>query len=172
MYMMLGAIAIDTAANAVLAVASTGADLTTTDLIKNIVDVGITPVLLVVFILYFISKSKNDDARVAAAYAESQKKISETNNIIAQREKQLQEESTRREELIRQEAEKRETLIRKESEKRESILMGNMERMVQSMDDITRTMKTIDQSFAKVNERLEKIEGKINEGFNDGGKRS
>lgn len=165
MYIMLSVIAADTAVNAAGAVAAAGTEMTAAELIKNIVDVGITPVLLIVFILYFIQKSKNDDARVAAAYEESQKKISETNDIIAQRERQLLDESARREELIRQEAEKREALIRKESEKRESILMTNMERMVRSMDDITKTMKTIDQSFDKVQKRLEKIEDTINEGF-------
>lgn len=166
MYMIIGAVVIDVAVSAASAVASVGQELTMSELVGNIVDIGITPALLIVFILYFISKSKNDDARVAAAYAESQKKISETNEIISQRERQLTEENARREELIRQEAEKREALIRKESEKREAILMGNMERMVQSMDNITKTMQNIDQSFQSVNARLEKIEDKINEGTN------
>ena len=167
MYVMIGAIGIDVGAKAVMAAAAVGQEYTYPEVIKNIIDIGVTPVLLVIFIWYFIQKSKNDDARVAAAYEDSAKKIKETNDIISQRERQLTEESARREELIRQESEKREAIIRKESEKRESILMGNMERMVQSMDEITRTMRNIDQSFAKVNERMEKIEDRINERFND-----
>ena len=157
---ILTAVTISTIINATSAAAAASADLSFVEGVKTVVDIGITPVLLIVFILYFLNKSKNDDTRVVKAQEDAQKAITETNEVIARREQQLLEESLRREELIRQEAEKREALIRKESEKRESILMGNMERMVQSMETITQSMRNIDQSLAKVQERLEKIEGK------------
>jgi len=167
MGLMLGVIGINTMANAAAAVGTVSTDMGGVEMVRTIVDIGITPVLLLVFIYYFLSKAKSDDERVKQAYDDAQKKMEQTNELIAQREKQLMDESCRREELIRQEAESRETLIRKESEKRESILMGNMERMVQSMETITRSMSNIDQSLAKVNERLEKIEGRVN-GYCDG----
>lgn len=168
MSLILGAIGLNTIGNMATAVATASSEMTEIEMIRTIVDIGITPVLLIVFIFYFLSKSRSDDERVKQAYDEAAKKIAETNEVIAQREKQLTEESARREEMIRQEAENRETLIRKENEKRESILMGNMERMVQSMETITQSMRNIDQSLAKVNERLEKIEGKVNDRHCDG----
>lgn len=165
MYIITVILGICTMYNAVTAAGAAAPEMTVTELAKNIVDIGITPVLLLAFVVYFIRKSRDDDRRVNAAYEEAQKKIAETNDVISQRERQLTEENARMVELIRTEAERRESLIRKESEKRESILMGNMERMVQSMEEITRSMRNIDQSFAKINERLEKIEGKVNEGL-------
>lgn len=120
---------------------SLGEEMTFGEIMRSVVDIGITPVLLVVFIIYFIWKSKNDDARVNKA-----------NEMLLQREQQLLEDGNRREEMIR-----------RESEKRESILMGNMERMIQNMDRITETMHNIDLSMVKTNERMEKIEEIIKE---------
>ena len=153
---------------------SLGDEMTFGEIMRNIVDIGITPVLLVVFIIYFIWKSKNDDTRV-----------NKVNEMLLQREQQLADEAAKREKLIRQESEKqlqlimeerarreqqliedgvrREEMIRRESEKRESILMGNMERMIQNMDRITETMRNIDLSMAKTNERMEQIEELIKE---------
>lgn len=171
MYIWMGVVTSAILYRAVHAAASVsiGDELTFSEIMKNVVDVGVTPVLLIVFIIYFIYKSKNDDARVNKA-----------NEQLLQREQQLADEATKREKLIRQESEKqlqlimeerarreqqliedgnrRDEMIRRESEKRESILMGNMERMIQNMDRITDTMRNIDLSMAKVNERLEKIE--------------
>lgn len=157
------------AIRAAAAAVSLGDEMTFSEIMKNVVDIGITPVLLIIFIIYFICKSRNDDSRVNKA-----------NELLLQREQQLADEAAKREKLIRQESEKqlqlimeerarreqqltsdgqrREEIIRRESEKRESILMGNMERMIQNMDQITLTMRGIDQSMAKINERLEKIE--------------
>ena len=167
MGLILTALCLNTATNAGSAIAAASTELSFAEAIKTAVDIGITPALLIVFILYFLNKSKTDDARVIKAHEDAQQAIAETNEVIAKREQQLLEESLRREELIRQEAEKREALIRKESEKRESILMGNMERMIQSMETITQSMHNIDQSLAKVHERLEKIEGQANDRYYD-----
>lgn len=171
MYIWMGMITGTTLFRTIRAAAavSIGDEMTFSEIMKNVVDIGVTPVLLIVFIVYFIYKSKNDDARVGRA-----------NELLLQREQQLADDATKREKLIRQESEKqlqlimeerarreqqliedgnrREEMIRRESEKRESILMGNMERMIQNMDRITETMRNIDLSMAKVNERLEKIE--------------
>lgn len=163
------------AIRAAAAAVSLGDEMTFSEIMKNVVDIGITPVLLIIFIIYFICKSRNDDNRVIKA-----------NEQLLQREQQLADEAAKREKLIRQESEKqlqlimeerarreqqliedgqrREEMIRRESEKRESILMGNMERMIQNMDQITLTMRGIDQSMAKINERLEKIEERTGAG--------
>ena len=122
--------------------------LTVTEVVKNVVDIGITPVLLIVFIVFFIHRAKDDDTRVKKSNSEAQKAIRE-------REDMLLAESARREELIRQEAEKRENLIRKEAEKRESILMANQDRMLNSLDKITDSIAKIEQSLTKMETRHE-----------------
>ena len=122
--------------------------LTVTEVVKNVVDIGITPVLLIEFIVFFIHRAKDDDTRVKKSNSEAQKAIRE-------REDMLLAESARREELIRQEAEKRENLIRKEAEKRESILMANQDRMLNSLDKITDSIAKIEQSLTKMETRHE-----------------
>ena len=122
--------------------------LTVTEVVKNVVDIGITPVLLIVFIVFFIHRAKDDDTRVKKSNSEAQKAIRE-------REDMLLAESARREELIRQEAEKRENLIRKEAEIRESILMANQDRMLNSLDKITASIAKIEQSLTKMETRHE-----------------
>lgn len=152
-------------------------EMTVTELVKSVIEIGITPALLLVFVYYFLTKSKDDDMKVKKAYEESQqnvknayedaqRKIEETNKIIRDREDILIANNTRREEMIRTEAEKRENIIRKEAEKRESILMCNMERMVNSMDAISRSLNKMEGAFSKVEDRLEDIELKIGQGGN------
>ena len=122
--------------------------LTVTEVVKSVVDIGVTPVLLIIFIVFFIQRTKDDDFRVKKSNADAQKAIRE-------REDTLLAESARREELIRQEAEKRENLIRKEAEKRESILMANQDRMLNSLDKITDSIAKIEQSLTKMESRHE-----------------
>ncbi len=128
--------------------------ITVVELLKNVVDVGITPVLLVVFIAFFIQRTKDDDTRVKKSNLEAQKAIRE-------REDMLMAESAKREELIRQEAEKRENLIRKEAEKRESILMANQDRMLNSLDKITDSVAKIEQSLSRMESRHEQDIGQL-----------
>ncbi|NBK93037.1 hypothetical protein D5278_13790 [bacterium 1XD21-13] len=128
--------------------------MTMVELLKNVVDVGITPVLLVVFIVFFIQRTKDDDTRVKKSNSEAQK-------AIRDREDMLMAESAKREELIRQEAEKRENLIRKEAEKRESILMANQDRMLNSLDKITDSIAKIEQSLSRMESRHEQDIGQL-----------
>ena len=51
--------------------------LTVTEVVKNVVDIGITPVLLIVFIVFFIHRAKDDDTRVKKSNSEAQKAIRE-----------------------------------------------------------------------------------------------
>ena len=142
-------------------------DAGTLGTLKEIIDIGITPVLLIVFVCYFISKSKGDDKRVNTAYKETQEKIEEMTASARMHEDAMAAENARREEMLRTEAEKRETMLRKEAEKRESMLMLNMEKITVSMDSITRTLDRMENSFSGIESRLEKREYKIGE---DGGR--
>jgi hypothetical protein len=134
---------------------ASASDIGFATIMENIVNVGITPVLLVVFIVFFIRKANDDDARVKKAYEEAQTKIDESNKTVREREDTLMAESAKREEILRQEAEKRESLIRKEAEKRESILMANQDRMLDSMDKITDSLGKIEVSLNKMESRHE-----------------
>lgn len=142
-------------------------DAGTLETLKEIIDIGITPVLLIVFVCYFINKSKGDDKRVNAAYKEAQEKIEEMAASARKHEDMVTAENARREEMLRSEAEKRESMLRKEAEKRESMLMLNMEKITSSMDSITRTLDRMESSFSALDSRLEKIEYKIS---GDGGR--
>lgn len=156
-------LAIDTARTVMQGIREAGElmDMTTIDGIKTMIDVGITPALLLVFVWYFLNKSKGDDKKVQDAFTDAQKKIEETNQIIREREDALLANNARREEMIREDAERRENLIRSEAEKRESILLVNMDRMLDNMNSITRAMNKMENSFNKVEQRLENIEQKI-----------
>ena len=140
------------------------AGMDTIDVIKQIIDVGITPVLLLVFVFYFINKSKTDDKRVEDANQNASSKIDETLKASREHEEVMLAESAKREEMIRQEAERRENMLRKESEKRESILMLNMEKITDSMTSMTKTMDRMESAFSGIEKRLENIEYKIEEG--------
>lgn len=126
-----------------------------TEIISYVVDVGLTPVLLILFIVFFIRRASDDDARVKQAYADAQEKIEHCNQEIRDRENMLLAESAKREEILRHEAEKRENLIRKEAEKRESILMNNQDRMMDSMDRISLSMTKIEKSLSNMESRHE-----------------
>ena len=143
-------------------------DAGTLETLKQVIDVGITPVLLLVFVYYFINKSRGDDKRVNTAYKETQEKIEEMAASARIHEDAMAAENARREEMLRTEAGKRETMLRKEAEKRESMLMLNMERITTSMDSITRTLDRMENSFSGIESRLEKIEYKIGDGDKNG----
>ncbi|MCM1193353.1 MAG: hypothetical protein NC123_16365 [Butyrivibrio sp.] len=139
---------------------------------KWVAELGVSIVLLLIFVFYFIRKSISDDKRVNKAYDDAQEKIAACDRQIRERENYLLSESAKREEIIRQESEKRENLIRKEAEKRESILMANQDRMVDSMREITASLSKIETSLNKMESRhetdirqlkdqMETMEGKI-----------
>ena len=118
--------------------------LTIAEVLKNIVDIGITPVLLVIFIVFFIRRANDDDARVKQAYSDAQKKIEDCNREVKERENTLMAENAKREEILRS-----------ESEKRESILMAKQDRMLNSMDAITQSLSKIEISLNKMESRHE-----------------
>ncbi len=130
-------------------------EFTFAEITKFVVDVGITPALLITFIVFFLRRASDDDTRVKNAYTEAQQKIEDCNREVKERENVLMAESAKREEILRQEAERRENLIRKEAEKRESILMANQDRMLNSMDKITESLSKIELSLNNMEARHE-----------------
>lgn len=143
--------------------------------IKFIADIGITPVLLILFVWFFISRAKDDDNKVKEAYKTAQDNMESNNRAVREREDYLMAESAKREELIRQEAERREKLIRQEAEKRESILMASQDRMLDTLDSIAGSLDKIEGaltklevSFSKSEARLDDIERKLGNGCNKG----
>lgn len=129
--------------------------ITFAELISYVVDVGLTPVLLIVFLVLFVRRSNDDNAKAQQAHEDAQNKVEQCNREAREREDMLLAENAKREEILRREAEKRENLIRKEAEKRESILMGNQERMMNTMDQISRSMQKIENSLGKMETRHE-----------------
>ncbi len=143
--------------------------------IKFITEVGITPVLLVLFVWFFISRSKDDDNKVKEAYKTAQENMENNNRAVRDREDYLMAESAKREEIIRQEAERREKLIRQEAEKRESILMASQDRMLGTLDNIATSLNKmegaltkLEVSFSKTEARMDVIERKLGNGSNKG----
>lgn len=139
--------------------------------IRFITEVGITPVLLILYVRFFISRSKDDDNKVKEAYKTAQDNMERNNEAFREREDYLMAESAKREELIRQEAERREKLIRQEAEKRESILMASQDRMLETLDNIAGSLNRmegaltkLEVSFSKSEARLDVIERKLGDG--------
>lgn len=132
--------------------------------VDSIVDKGITAILLVIFVGYFLRRSRNDDNKVKEAYETSQKNMEEQNKAVREREDYLLAESAKREEIIRTEAERREKLIRSEAEKRESILMASQDRMLDTLDNIASSLNNVERSVAKQDQRLDAIEQEIRNG--------
>jgi len=144
------------------------AQLPSMELWKQIADIGMVPVLLVLFIWYFISRSKNDDNKVKEAYEASQRNMEEQNKVVRDREDYLLAESAKREEIIRTEAERREKLIRAEAEKRESILMASQDRMLETLDNIASSLNKMERSLVKQEQRLDVMERTIGNGSGKG----
>ncbi len=132
---------------------------------------GFIAILLIIFVGYFIKRSRNDDNRVKEAYAASQKNMEEQNRVVREREDYLLAESAKREEIIRTEAERREKLIRAEAEKRESILMASQDRMLETLDNIASSLNKMERSMTKLDQRMDAMERKIGDGSgkSDGG---
>lgn len=125
---------------------------------------GIIAILLIIFVGYFLRRSRNDDERVKQAYETSQKNMEEQNRAVREREDYLLAESAKREEIIRTEAERREKLIRNEAEKRESILMASQDRMLETLDSIATSLNKMERSMAGLDQRLDAMERKIGNG--------
>lgn len=135
-----------------------------TSWIDTAAEKGIVAILLIIFVWFFLKRSRNDDERVKQAYETSQKNMEEQNKAVREREDYLLAESAKREEIIRTEAERREKLIRAEAEKRESILMASQDRMLETLDNIASSLNKMERSMAGLDQRLDAMERKIGNG--------
>ena len=115
-----------------------------TFILKSITDLGLQVALIAVFIWYFFKRDKD-------------------------REESLTLEKVKLHEDIRKESEKRETMIREESMHREETLMRQMDKMNDSLKEISTSMVGINNAMEKlgksvesVDVRLKEVEGKLN----------
>ena len=138
-----------------------------TFILKSITDLGLQVALIAVFIWYFFKRDKD---REESLTAEKVRKELENAKINArEKEALLMSENAKREELIRKESEKREAMIREESMHREETLMRQMDKMNDSLKEISTSMIGINNAMEKlgksvesVDVRLKEVEGKLN----------
>lgn len=118
--------------------------------LKAILEIGVTPALLLAFILYFFDRDRRRD-----------KQLDDMNASFKERENLMIAESARREEIMRTEAEKREKIMRQEAEKRECTLMRTIEGFSRTMEKISDAMGEMKNAFTQMECKIESIESKI-----------
>lgn len=128
------------------------------EIVRLIIDIGITPVLLLLFVRYFLSQDEKRAAQVQEEYRKAQERIEDAEKDARERESLLLAEAQRREDLIRTDALEREKLIRRENEKREGVLLTSLERVTSTMDKISTSMQDIQGTIARMDERLDRLE--------------
>lgn len=133
-------------------------DMGMAEMVKFVIDIGITPVLLIVFVRYFIRQDEKRQQSVQKEYDKAQEKIADIEKAAKERENVMLAAAQQRELLMQGEAAKRENLIRKEAEKREGILMTNLERITNTMEDISRSMQDIQVNIGKIDDRIDRLE--------------
>ena len=133
-------------------------------------NIGIIAVLLLIFVFFFIWKSKDDAKKQDAERQRYQENLENMNTRLSERENMLIAQSEKREEMLKADADRREKLLREESSKRESILMANMERQTASLDGIMKTLGKMEGRMERIEQKLEKGEGNV--GKRDGCRKS
>lgn len=136
-------------------------DITLAEVLSFVVSNGITPVLLVLFVWYFINRDKTRDAQLNKQIEDSKQEAASRAEEARKREDALMADCIRREELLKAEADKREKLIKEEAEKRENHLMINMDKMAASMEKTSKAMQEINMSINSMQENITRIESKI-----------
>jgi len=120
--------------------------------IPTIIENGMTPALLLVFIYYFLNRDKTRDKQLDDMKADSKERM---DSVLA--------EGIRREEILRSEAEKREDIMRQEAERRELMFTRSIDILNDTLGKIANSTDELRNAFFKVDLRLEKIEDKISE---------
>lgn len=144
-------------------------DVTLAEILSFVVSNGITPVLLVLFVWYFINRDKTRDTQLNKQIEDSKQEAASRAEEARKREDTLMADCIRREELLKAESEKREKLIKEEAEKRENHLMINMDKMAASMEKTSKAMQEINMSINSMQENIMRIESKIGGGANESG---
>ena len=135
-----------------------------TALLGKIIEIGITPALLIVFVLYFLKREgrreEQQEDQLVKRDERWQKELETSNASFKELVNVLLAEGTRREEIMRSEAEKREKIMRQEAEKREAALMRTVDGFSQSTEKICETMDEMKKAFIQMEVRLKNIENK------------
>jgi seryl-tRNA synthetase len=128
--------------------------MTLTELFKAVMDIGITPVLLLTFIKYFFDRDKSNDSMWGKRY-------DEIYNGIKERETKLVAECASREDLIHAESNKREKLMRLAAEKRENTLLATIDGFRQAIETISNSMNELKSDICDIQEKIENIEKEL-----------
>lgn len=137
------------------------ADLTLAQVFEAVISNGITPVLLILFVWYFINRDKTRDEQLNKQIEDSKQEAAKRADESRKREDTLMADCMRREELLKQESEKREKLLKQESEKRENHLMINLDKMSASMEKTAKAMQDINLSLNLMQEKITRIENNM-----------
>jgi hypothetical protein len=139
-----------------------------TSVAKLAVDLGLVPILLLVFIKHFMDKDKARDKQICNLAERFEKREEIIRSEIERREGQYREredmliaEGTRREELMRKESEKREKLMREEADKRENVLMETIKGFIRTIEKISDAMSEMKNAFVQIECKIVNIEGNI-----------
>lgn len=131
---------------------------------KLIVDLGLIPVLLLVFVKNFFDKDKERDKQITDLHSQFEKREELLRTDTARREDQYKErerilvaESARREEILKKESDKREKLIRDESEKRETALLTTIDSFSKTMKEISETMTGIKNTTIQLQLKIDNM---------------
>lgn len=126
-------------------------------LISAILELGLTPALLILFVFYFLKRDKHRDEQLEATNKSRDDKLDAIRQSFREREQFLVAEGVRREEAMRSESVNREQLIRQEAEKRENALMriidshnNNMEKVCGTLDEVKNTLMQMEFRFKSI----------------------
>ncbi|MBQ8982694.1 MAG: hypothetical protein IJ079_03820 [Lachnospiraceae bacterium] len=139
-------------------------DVTLAEVFSFVLSNGLTPVLLVLFVWYFLNRDKTRDEQMKQQMETSRQETDQRIEENNKRTDMIMAECAKREELIRTEADKREKMIKEEAAKRENHLMINMDKIVESMEKTSKAMQEINMNMQLMQEDITRIESKINIG--------
>ena len=143
-------------------------------ILKTVTDVGVQVGLLAVFVWYFFKRDKDREEglvaekiklheEIKAKQEEVSKELENYKAGVREKEALLMSENAKREELIRKESEKREAMIKEESSHREEMLMRQMDKMNDSLKEISSSMLGINASMEKLSRSVESVDGRLKE---------
>ena len=122
-------------------------------LVSAIIELGITPTLLLVFILIYFKREKRQDKQYDELRAHFKERV---DSLLA--------EGVRREDIMRTEFAKREQTMRNESSRREEMFARSIDNLDSTMVKISKCMDDMNKAFFQMDFRLQNIEGKITKG--------
>ena len=141
--------------------------------IAPIIEIGLAPALLLLFVKYFFDKDKAREKQIKDLTFQFEKREDELNTQFTKREEMLRTDMSRREgqfegreriivaenaqreELIKKEAEKREKLITEAAERREEALLITIDSFRDTISGFTKTMKEISGTMIHLQQKID-----------------